>query len=163
MSDFANLSDAGRRLAAVLGPAVALLPDPVLVPILPNGVPVVAGIVPVLALPVVPLAATRSDEGVDIGVCEELAGRTAVVVDDGVETGTAARAAALAARASDVATLVLAVPVCPHEALAELRHLYDDVVAVVTPFARRRLGWHYADFDTVDDATARRMLASLST
>ncbi len=90
-----------------------------------------------------------------------MAGRCVVVIDDGVETGTAARAAASALRESGVESLLLAVPVCPREALADLQHRYDQVVAVVRPLARRSLAWHYADFDTIDDAAAARLLADL--
>ena len=76
-----------------------------------------------------------------------------VVIDDGVETGTVARAAASALRASGVARLVLAVPVCPQEAWAELERRYDLVVAVSKPTTRRELTWHYDDFDTIDEST----------
>jgi putative phosphoribosyl transferase len=64
-------------------------------------------------------------------------------------------------RASGAARLVLAVPVCPREALADLALRYDEVVAVARPLARRSLAWHYDDFDTVDEATALRILAEL--
>lgn len=166
MTDFADLADGGRHLASVLGPALANVEDAILVPAIPNGVPVVAGIrasgvarcadLPVLGLPV-----RRSDAGVVIEPVDGLAGRTAIVVDDGVETGTVARAAAGAIRASGAQAVILAVPVCPREALATLQHLYDDVVAPVRPLARRALAWHYADFDTIDETTAARVLATM--
>ena len=43
---------------------------------------------------------------------------------------------------------MLAVPVCPREALADLALRYDDVVAPVRPLVRRSLTWHYETFDT---------------
>ncbi len=161
MTDFANLRDGGRRLAPPLAAALADRVDPVLLPLLPNGAPVVVGLRETLNLPVVPLQAERSDEGVIVRPPEGLSGRCAVVVDDGVETGTAARAAAAALRESGAESVVLAVPVCPREALADLQHRFDDVVAAAKPLARRALTWHYADFDTVDDDTALTMLADL--
>ena len=161
MSDFANLRDGGRRLATALEPRLASLVQPVLVPVMPNGVPVVAGMLDVLALPVLPLSAERSAGGIVIAPLPDLDGRTAIVVDDGVETGAVARAAAPALRDSGVVRLLLAVPVCPNPALADLRPSYDDVVAVVRPVDRRSLTSHYADFDTVDEAEARRLLAAL--
>lgn len=161
MSDFANLRDGGRRLATALEPLLAGLEQPVLVPVLPNGVPVVAGMLDVLALPVLPLSAERSVGGVVIAPLPDLEGRTAIVVDDGVETGTVARVAAAALRGSGVVRLLLAVPVCPSQALADLSPRYDDVVAVVRPMDGRSLTSHYADFDTVDEAEARRLLAAL--
>ena len=161
MTDFANLADGGRRLAEALRSVLSAAVDPVLVPVLPNGAPVVAGIHGAVRLPVIPLPVARSDEGVRIAPIDGVAGRTAIVVDDGVETGTVARAAAPALRASGVSRLVLAVPVCPREALADLALRYDEVVAVVRPLARRSLAWHYADFDTVDEVEAQRILAAL--
>ena len=123
--------------------------------------PVVAGIRSLLALPVLPLAVERSDSGVQVPAVPDLAGRTAVVVDDGVETGTVARAVVAPLREAGVARLVLAVPVCAHEALADLERRYDEVVTVVRPLEPRSLAGHYADFDIVDEAQARRILAGL--
>ncbi|MBI1350114.1 MAG: hypothetical protein GC156_03250 [Actinomycetales bacterium] len=132
-----------------------------MLPLIPNGVPVALGVRESLPLPVRGLPAERSADGVRVLPPEGLAGHCVVVLDDGVETGTAARAAASALREAGAAALVLAVPVCPREALADLQHRYDAVVAVVRPLARRALTWHYADFDTVDEAIARRLLADL--
>lgn len=163
MSDFANLVDGGRRLAPALAAVLVDHPEAVLLAAIPNGVPVGLGIAESMssesistdlrALPV-----SRSDEGVEIAPLRDLAGRTVVVIDDGVETGTVARAAAAALRESGVATLILAVPVCPMEAQADLTRRYDAIVAVVRPLARRALAWHYEDFDTIDEATAMRLL-----
>lgn len=161
-SDFENLADGGARLAPLLAAAFASGSAPVLLAVLPNGVPVALGVRAAWAVEVRALAASRSDDGVVVHADPSLAGRDVVVIDDGVETGTVARAAAMALRAVDVASLTLAVPVCPREAQADLDQRYDRVVAVVRPLARRDLAWHYDDFDTVDDATALRMLAGQS-
>ena len=171
MAEFANLEDGGRQLGALLVDLWQQDPSALLAPVLPNGVPVTRGIdhaLTVAGLDLVEcsaLAAHRSPDGVTIEVPMDHAGRsvvtgrTVVVIDDGVETGTVARAAAVALRAAGVARLVLAVPVCPREASADLQHRYDAVIAVARPLVRRDLTWHYADFDTIDDATARRLLA----
>ena len=66
-----------------------------------------------------------------------------VVIDDGVETGTAAAAAAEVLRDAGARRLTLAVPVCPRDAEVGLLDRYDDVVAVVRPLVRRSLRWHY--------------------
>jgi predicted phosphoribosyltransferase len=42
--------------------------------------------------------------------------------------------------------------------MAGLAHLYDEIIAVDRPLGRRALAWHYDDFDTIDDATATRLL-----
>jgi putative phosphoribosyl transferase len=161
MSDFDDLRDGGRRLAVPLAEYLDHngIEDAVLVPAIPNGVPVVLGLLESMDLAVVPLPVERTESGVRIEPVPELAGRIAVVVDDGVETGTVARAAAVALRASNVAGAVLAAPVCPREAMADLNLRYDAVVAVATPLVRRDLTWHYADFDTIDESEARRLLA----
>ncbi|MHB1068197.1 MAG: phosphoribosyltransferase family protein [Candidatus Nanopelagicales bacterium] len=158
MSDFASLADGGRRLAPVLAEAVGGLPGVVLLAAIPNGVPVALGAAETLALEVSGLAVERSEAGACVPARPDLAGRHVVVVDDGVETGRVARAAAASLRASGVASLRLAVPVCPREAEADLQHRYDEVIAVVRPMARRDLAWHYAAFDTIDDHAARRLL-----
>lgn len=158
MKEFANLTDGGRQLAS---PLAALLSGDgtVLAPILPNGVPVALGIAETAEVPIVPLAAHRTDDGVVIGVHPDHVGATVIVVDDGVETGTAARAAAQALRDAGAGQVVLAVPVCPREALADLTLRYDDVIAVTTPLVRRSLAWHFADFDTIEEVEALRLLA----
>ena len=161
MSDFANLRDGGRKLGEVLRDVLAALPDPVLVPAMPNGVPVVAGIREVVDVPIVALPVERSDDGVAIARLDAVAGRDVIVVDDGVETGTVARAAVIALRDSGAASVRLAAPVCPREVRADLALRYDDVIAVAQPLVRRDLSWHYADFDTIDESSAARLLIEL--
>jgi putative phosphoribosyl transferase len=80
-----------------------------------------------------------------------LKGRTAVLVDDGIATGTTARAALKAVRARHPARLVLAVPVAPADTLAALRQEADVVVCLRQPASFRAVGEHYADFTQVDD------------
>lgn len=162
MSDFANLLDGGRQLGPLLRAALAAYDDEgadvVLMPVMPNGVPVAIGIAETCEWPLQSLPVTRSFEGVVVRPQSGLDGRTVIVVDDGVETGTVARAAVPALRESGAGILVLAVPVCPREAIDDLQLRYDLVVAVSKPMARRNLAWHYEDFDTIDEDTARRLL-----
>ena len=161
MKEFASLFAAGVALGEQLAATADIEGAPVLVPVLPNGVPVVLGIRSVIDLPVVALPVNRSAEGVAAEPVEGLAGRTAIVVDDGVETGTVARAVAPVMRASGVTSLLLAVPVCPREASADLSLRYDAIVAVSRPMVRRSLAWHFVDFDTISVDEARRLLAEL--
>lgn len=157
MTDFADLADGGRRLALLLGEAVT--GPVVLLAALPNGVPVALAAAD--AMPqarVRPLAVHRSTEGVVVDPPTDIAGETVVVVDDGVETGTVARAAATAVRSVGPARMLLGVPVCPREAAADLQHRYDGIIAVVRPLARRDLAWHYEHFDTIDERTALERL-----
>jgi predicted phosphoribosyltransferase len=138
---FADLADAGRQLAALLPPE--LVEGCVLVGVPPGGVKVGAAVGALVGLALETLAVTVTDHGVTVEVPVDLDGRRVIVVDDGVETGTAARAVVTALRAAGAAYVVLAVPVCPREVEADLRRRYDDVIAVTTPLVRRSLRWHY--------------------
>lgn len=80
-----------------------------------------------------------------------LAGRTAVLVDDGIATGTSIRAALRALRQRQPARLVLAVPVAPARALADLAREADEVVCLLQPEPFRAVGAHYVDFAQVTD------------
>lgn len=161
MPRFADLADAGRRLAVVLADGIDR-ERAVLLAAIPNGVPVALEVADALGLPVRALPVRRDEAGVTIEPVGELDGAVAVVVDDGVETGTVARAAAHALQGCGAAELVLAVPVCSREAMAELSRLYDRIVAVDIPLARRALSWHFDRFDTIDEPTALGLLHARS-
>jgi putative phosphoribosyl transferase len=79
-------------------------------------------------------------------------GRSVVLVDDGIATGTTVRVALRALRRSHPARLVLAVPVAPPEEAARLRSEVDDLVCLHTPRVFGAVGAHYRDFEqTTDD------------
>ncbi len=80
-----------------------------------------------------------------------LAGRTAVLVDDGIATGATMRAALKAVRQMQPARLVLAVPVAPPDTVQALRDEVDDLVCLAQPVPFHAVGLHYADFDQVPD------------
>jgi putative phosphoribosyl transferase len=80
-----------------------------------------------------------------------LAGRTAVVVDDGIATGSTARVACRVARALGASRVVLAVPVAPPSALAELAQEVDEVVCLETPPTFLAVGCSYVDFSQTSD------------
>lgn len=144
MADFLDLTDAGRQLAPLV---VERVRDPFLLAVSPHGVPVAEPVAAALGVVVHPLPLIRTDEGVSVPEVPEIAGREVLIVDDGVETGTAARAMAAALRAHNPERLILAVPVCPRQEGSTLALLYDEVIAVVQPLARRSLRWHYTDND----------------
>jgi len=89
-----------------------------------------------------------------------LAGRTAVVVDDGVATGSTARAACQVARARGAHWVVLAVPVAPPSSIVELRHVADEVVALETPVSLYAIGTWYEDFSQTSDEQVVALLAA---
>lgn len=141
---FVDLADGGRRLAALLAPLLA--GDEVLVSIGEGGRTTGRALGEALGREVEHLGTTRTDDGVTVVVTLDVADADVVVVDDGVETGTAARAVAAALREAGARRVVLAVPVCPREVEADLRRRFDDVVAVDRPLVRRSLRWHYETF-----------------
>ena len=81
-----------------------------------------------------------------------LAGRVVVVVDDGIATGSTARAACQVARAGGAARVVLAVPVAPPDWADRLEDAADELVCVATPELFFAIGQFYDDFtQTTDD------------
>jgi putative phosphoribosyl transferase len=80
-----------------------------------------------------------------------LAGRTAIVVDDGVVTGVSARAAGRAVRQRGATRIVLAAPVVAAAAEPELRRDFDEVVALETPAEPFAIGDWYQRFEEVGD------------
>lgn len=80
-----------------------------------------------------------------------LAGRTVVVVDDGIATGSTARAACQVARAHGAAKVVLAVPVAPPGWTLRLRGVADEYIALETPPRFAAIGQFYADFSATSD------------
>jgi len=93
---------------------------------------------------------------------ESLTGRVAVVVDDGIATGSTARAACQIARAHGAARVVLAVPVAPPGWEARIGAGADELVCVETPADFYAIGEFYADFAqlTDDDVVACLDLAA---
>ncbi len=82
----------------------------------------------------------------------DIAGRVAIVVDDGIATGATTRAALRALRLRGPKKLVLAVPVAPTETLAAMREEADDVVCLEDYADFGAIGFFYADFRQVGDA-----------
>jgi predicted phosphoribosyltransferase len=89
----------------------------------------------------------------------ELAGRTAVIVDDGLATGATARAAVLVARAMRASRVVLAAPVGAPDAVARVGRIADDVVCLLTPPEFGAVSRYYRSFPQVTDAEVRALLA----
>jgi putative phosphoribosyl transferase len=81
-----------------------------------------------------------------------LAGKTAIVVDDGIATGSTARAACQVARAHGAARVVLAVPLAPQASLNALASVVDDVVCAEAPEPFLAIGQWYLDFAQTADA-----------
>ena len=80
-----------------------------------------------------------------------LAGRTAVVVDDGIATGSTARAACAVVRAQGAARVVLAAPVVACDTAGTLAAEVDELAYVLSPQRFGAVGRHYADFSQTGD------------
>ncbi len=94
----------------------------------------------------------------------DLTGRTVVIVDDGIATGSTARVACDVARHLGATEVIMAVPVMPAETVGDLPGA-DEIVSVLTPGRLIAVGNHYLDFSATSDeevivlldTTARRM------
>jgi putative phosphoribosyl transferase len=93
----------------------------------------------------------------------ELDGRTAIVVDDGIATGSTARAACRVVRAQGAARVVLAAPVATPRAVSLLRADADEVVCLETPKLFYAVGQWYADFTPTTEDEVTALLASVAT
>ncbi|MDA3628178.1 phosphoribosyltransferase family protein [Saccharopolyspora oryzae] len=89
---------------------------------------------------------------------EQLSGRTAVVVDDGVATGSTAAAACRIARANGAERVVLAVPVGAPDALDGLGDVVDELVCLEAPERFVAIGQWYANFAQTSDAEVLDLL-----
>ena len=92
-----------------------------------------------------------------------LAGRTAVLVDDGIATGATVRAAILGVRVHRPARVVIAVPVASQSSIRTLEGEADEVVALRSPSDFFAVGQFYANFNQVTDEEVRAALHPSST
>ncbi|NUR49279.1 MAG: phosphoribosyltransferase [Hamadaea sp.] len=90
-----------------------------------------------------------------------LHGRTALIVDDGIATGATAAAACQVARARGATRVIVAAPVAPPGAVADLAPLADEVIAVVTPASFHAVGAWYDDFSATTDDEVAALLHAL--
>jgi predicted phosphoribosyltransferase len=92
------------------------------------------------------------------GLAQSPKGRNIVLVDDGIATGGTVKAALKALRKSAASRIVLAVPVAPKSALAELEPLCDEIVCLAVPEPFYAVGAHYDDFGQTSDAEVVKLL-----
>jgi len=89
-----------------------------------------------------------------------LVDKVVVVVDDGVATGSTARAACDVARAEGAARIVLAVPVAPIGWTTRLDDVADELIAVETPVDFAAVGQFYGDFGQTSDSEVVALLGA---
>jgi putative phosphoribosyl transferase len=91
-----------------------------------------------------------------------LEGRSVIIVDDGIATGSTARAACAVARAHGAKQVVLATPVAPPTAVAELQGCADEIVVLETPDRFFAIGQWYGDFTQTPDNEVTELLQRAS-
>ncbi len=91
---------------------------------------------------------------------EDPTGRTVILVDDGLATGSSMQAAIAALRARGAASIVVAVPVGPPSTCLEISRLADELVCLKHPAFFAAVGEWYADFNPTTDDEVRQLLES---
>lgn len=94
------------------------------------------------------------------GVPVAVEGKTVVLVDDGIATGSTMLAAVRAVRTRQPSRVVVAVPTAAASALSMLRREADEVVAVTSPAAFFSVGTWYDDFRETTDDEVRELLGT---
>lgn len=89
----------------------------------------------------------------------DVRGRTIILVDDGLATGTTMRAAAMALQQQEPANIIVAVPVAARGSTRQLRGLVDEIVVLLQPEPFYGVGLWYADFTQTTDDEVRALLA----
>jgi predicted phosphoribosyltransferase len=89
----------------------------------------------------------------------EVRGKTVILVDDGLATGSTMLAAVKALRQQQPARIVVAVPIAAPDTCELLRAEVDDVVCAVTPEPFYAVGLWYEDFSQTSDEEVRELLA----
>jgi putative phosphoribosyl transferase len=81
----------------------------------------------------------------------DLRGRTVILVDDGIATGTTMKVAIAALKQQELSKLVVAVPVAPLSTCEEMKKMVEEVVCLLMPEDFMAIGAWYADFRQVSD------------
>lgn len=104
--------------------------------------------------------ARAMDERLRHGMPLNVAGRIAVIVDDGAATGASVRAAIAAVRNAGARQMVVALPVLPRPAAERLARECDRLVTLRAPQRFQSVGQFYEDFQPVSEERVRELLAS---
>ena len=88
----------------------------------------------------------------------DVEGRTVILVDDGIATGSTMRVAIAALREQKVGHIVVGTPTAPTTVRWEMEALVDDFIAVITPEDFYGVGQWYDDFTQIDDDSVHELL-----
>jgi predicted phosphoribosyltransferase len=87
-----------------------------------------------------------------------LRGKTVILVDDGLATGSTMRAAVQALRLEGPTAIIVAVPVSAADICRAFRDIADDVVCIMTPEPFHAVGLWYEDFSQTTDQEVHDLL-----
>jgi predicted phosphoribosyltransferase len=90
--------------------------------------------------------------------CANVTGRTAILTDDGIATGSTMMAAIRVVKAHKPHDLIVAVPVAPARQVAEFRNLCDQFIYLLAPVDFSAVGEFYRSFETIEDEEVIRLL-----
>ncbi len=93
----------------------------------------------------------------------DVAGKTVILVDDGLATGASMLAAIQALREAEPAQIVIAVPAAPESTCRQFAGIADDLVCASMPTPFRAVGESFWDFSQVSDAEVRELLSASTT
>jgi putative phosphoribosyl transferase len=93
----------------------------------------------------------------------DIAGKTAIIVDDGIATGLTMKCAIKELKHRNPKKIIVAVSVAPADSLAEIEVLVDEVICLSTPEFMGAIGAFYDSFPQVEDAEVVRLMQSLHT
>ena len=90
----------------------------------------------------------------------DVPGKTVIVIDDGLATGSTMKAAIAALRSQDPARIVVAVPTASLDTCEELKSAADEIVCAITPEPFYAVGFSYEDFEQTTDSEVRALIQS---
>jgi predicted phosphoribosyltransferase len=93
----------------------------------------------------------------------QVKGKTVILVDDGIATGSTMLAAVAALRQLNASRIVVAAPVIAGAAYYQMRQAAEDVAAILIPDRFRSVGEWYEDFSQTTDEEVRELLAQAAT
>ncbi len=88
----------------------------------------------------------------------DVAGKTVILVDDGIATGSTMLAAIHSLRQRGIARLIVAAPVAPADVIHHLRQQVDELHCAIIPGDFGGVGWWYDDFSQTSDEEVHRLL-----
>ena len=87
------------------------------------------------------------------------AGKTVILVDDGIATGATMQAAIASVKELGAKRFILAVPVCPPEIARDLQGLVDEFICLEQPEYFPAVGYFYQHFEQVEDEMVQKLLS----